>query len=149
MIGPFTLERRIFRPANGWLRVRRFEDLIAFTLCLAVIFMGAMLLAQALDQYNRAQTMAAWPTALGRIVQVGIEPVADEGELRWRPTVRYVFDVNGQTVMSSGLSPTTARESYSEADARHIWRPRPHPTRALRSLAGGGRGRLCGNLHTR
>ena len=63
MNGPFTVERRIFRPANGWLRVRRGEDLVSFALCLAVIFIGVMLMAQALEQYNRAQVMRAWPTA--------------------------------------------------------------------------------------
>ena len=123
MNGPFTVERRIFRPANGWLRVRRGEDLVSFALCLAVIFIGVMLMAQALEQYNRAQVMRAWPTALGRVTQVGIEPVPDDGELRWRPTVKYMYDAHGQTVISNGISLATARDNYSEADARRIVQP--------------------------
>jgi hypothetical protein len=116
----FTVERRIFRPANGWLRVRRGEDLVSFALCLTVIFIGAMLIAQALEQQSRAQTTAAWPTTLGRVTKVGIEPIPDNGELRWRPVVQYMYDVNGQTVMSNGISPVTGRDSFSEADAKRI-----------------------------
>jgi hypothetical protein len=128
MNSPFTVERRIFRPANGWLRVRRGEDLVSFALCLAVVFVGAMLIAQALEQYNRAQSMAAWPTALGRVIQVGIEPVPADGELRWRPTVRYTFDVHGQTVISNGISMAAARDNYSEAEANAIVAPYPPNT---------------------
>jgi hypothetical protein len=128
MNSPFTVERRIFRPANGWVRVRRGEDLISFALCLAVIFAGGMLVGQALEQYNRAQSMAAWPTTLGRVVQVGIEPVPDDGQLRWRPTVRYMYDVKGQTVMSTGISLAAARDSYSEADAKAAVAPYPPNT---------------------
>lgn len=128
MNSPFTVERRIFRPVNGWLRVRRGEDLVSFALCLAVIFVGAMLIVQALDQYNRAQTMAAWPTTLGRVIQVGIEPVPDDGELRWRPTVRYTYDVRGQTVISNGVSLAASRDSYSEAQARSVVAPYPPNT---------------------
>jgi hypothetical protein len=124
----FTVERRIFRPANGWLRVRRGEDLVSFALCLTVIFIGAMLIAQALEQHSRAQTMASWPTTLGRVVQAGIEPVPDDGELRWRPIVRYMYDVNGQTVMSSGISLAAGRDSFSEADAKRIVDPYPPNT---------------------
>jgi hypothetical protein len=128
MNSPFTVERRIFRPANGWLRVRRGEDLISFVLCLAVIFVGVMLLGQALEQYNRAKTIAGWPTALGRVVQVGIEPVPDEGELRWRPSVRYMYAVAGQTIMSSGISAAATRDSYSESEAKRVIAPYPPNT---------------------
>lgn len=123
MNGLFSIERRIFRPSNGWLRMRRGEDLIAFGITLAVLCAGVMLTGQALDQYHRAQEMAAWPTTLGRVVQVGIDPVAVEGELRWRPTVAYLYDVSGQTVMSTGISLAASRDSYSEMEAKRIVEP--------------------------
>lgn len=123
MNSPFTVERRIFRPATGWLGVRRGEDMFSLALCLAVIFVGTMLMAQALEQYNTAKRTSQWPTALGRVMQVGIEPVPDDGELRWRPTVRYMYDVNGQTVMSTGISAAASRDSYAEADAKDMIAP--------------------------
>jgi hypothetical protein len=128
MNGLFSVERRIFRPSNGWLRMRRGEDLVSFGLCLAVLCAGVMLIAQALEQYNRAQAMAAWPTALGRVVQVGIDPVAADGELRWRPTVSYMYDVGGQTVTSTGISLAASRDSYSEPEAKRIVDPYPPNT---------------------
>ncbi len=120
MYSLWTGERRIFRPANGLLRVRRTEDLFSFALCVAVLCAGIMLLGQALDQYNRAKTMAAWPTVIGRITQVGIEPAAANGELRWRPMVRYMYDVNGQTIMNNTLSQQSSRDSYSEEEAKRL-----------------------------
>lgn len=128
MYSPWTSERWIFRPASGWLRIRRNEDLISLVLCVAVVFVGIMLIVQMLDQYSRAKTMAAWPTALGRIMSSGIEPVASDGELRWRPAVRYMYEVRGQSVISTGLSLATARDDYSEAQARQMALPYPPNT---------------------
>lgn len=119
MYSPWTGERWIFRPANAWFRVRRNEDVVSLGLCVTVIFVGIMLIGQALDEYGRAKTMASWPTALGRVLSAGIEPVADEGELRWRPAVRYMYDVRGQSVISTGISLAASRNSYSEAEAKH------------------------------
>lgn len=118
MYSPWTGDRWIFRPSNGLLRVRRGEDLVSFVLCIAVAFVGVMLLAQAVEQYNRAKTMASWPTSLGRITQVNLEPVYEGSQVHWRPFVQYTYDVNGKTVISSGISMATARDSFSEADAR-------------------------------
>ena len=123
MYSPWTGERWIFRPASGWLRIRRNEDLISFVLCVALVFVGVMLIGQMLDQYSRAKIMAAWPTALGRVVSAGIEPVASDGELRWRPAVRYMYEVGGQSVISNGLSLAAARDDYSEAQAREMALP--------------------------
>jgi hypothetical protein len=120
MISLFSVERRIFRPANGLVRVRRGEDMFSFALCLAVIFAGAMLMGQGLEQYNKVKATAAWPTTLGRVIQVGIEPVSEDGELRWRPKVRYMYDVHGQTAISTGISAAAARDTYSEADANRV-----------------------------
>jgi len=124
----WTGERWIFRPASGWLRIRRNEDLVSLLLCVALVFVGVMLIGQALDQYGRGKTMAAWPTALGRILSSGIEPVASDGELRWRPVVRYMYEVRGQTVISTGLSLASSRDDYSEAHAREMALPYPPNT---------------------
>ncbi|HEY7758644.1 MAG TPA: DUF3592 domain-containing protein [Burkholderiales bacterium] len=102
--------------------------MISLVLCVAVVFVGIMLIVQMLDQYSRAKTMAAWPTALGRIMSSGIEPVASDGELRWRPAVRYMYEVRGQSVISTGLSLATARDDYSEAQARQMALPYPPNT---------------------
>jgi hypothetical protein len=113
------------------LRIRRSEDLFSLALCVAVVIVGVMLIAQALEQYRRAQTMAAWPTTLGRVLSSGIEPVAADGELRWRPAVRYLYEVNGQGIISTGLSVAAARDNYSEAQARHMIAPYPANTTVL------------------
>lgn len=123
MYSPWTGERWIFRPASGWLRIRRNEDLISLVLCVAVVFVGVMLIGQALEQYGRAKTMASWPTTLGRIVSASIEPVAADGELRWRPAVRYLYEIRGQSVISTGLSLAASRDSYSESQAREMAGP--------------------------
>ena len=131
MYSPFTSERWIFRPASGWLRIRRNEDLISLALCLAVVVVGVMLMGQALEQYRRAQTMASWPTTLGRVLSSGIEPVAADGEMRWRPTVRYLYEVRNQGIISTGLSLAASRDSYSEAQAREMAAPYPTNTTVL------------------
>ena len=128
MYSPFTSERWIFRPAAGWLRIRRNEDLFSLGLCVAVVVVGAMLIAQALEQYGRAQTMASWPTALGRVLTSDIEPVAEDGELRWRPAVRYLYEVRGQGIISTGLSMAASRDTYREAEARALTSPYPPHT---------------------
>jgi len=110
------------------LRIRRNEDLVSLVLCVAVVFVGVMLIVQMLDQYSRVKTMAAWPTALGRILSSGIEPVASDGELRWRPAVRYMYEVRGQSVISTGLSLAAARDDYGEAQAREMAVPYPPNT---------------------
>src|SRR5581483_12461875 len=94
-------ERWIFRPSNGLVRVRRSEDLVSFVLCIAVTFLGLMLLAQALEEYHRVKGMAAWPTSLGRVLHVTLEAVEERSETHWRPFVQYMYDVNGQTVISN------------------------------------------------
>lgn len=125
MYSPWTGERWIFRPASGWFRIRRNEDLVSLLLCVAVVFVGVMLIGQALDQYGRTKTMAGWPTALGRILSSGIEPVASDGELRWRPVVRYMYQVGGQSVISTGLSLAASRDDYNETRAREMALPYP------------------------
>jgi hypothetical protein len=105
------------------LRIRRNEDLISLGLCVAVVVVGAMLIGQALEQYGRAQTVASWPTTLGRVLSSDIEPVAADGELRWRPVVRYRYEVRGQGIISTGLSIAAARETYREAQARELTSP--------------------------
>jgi hypothetical protein len=110
------------------LRIRRNEDLISLLMCVAVLFVGILLIGQMLDQYGRTKTMAAWPTALGRILSSGIEPVASDGELRWRPVVRYMYEVSGQTVISTGLSLASSRDDYGEAQARELALPYPANT---------------------
>ena len=120
MYNIWTERRWIFRPSNGLLRVRRNEDLVSFVLCLAVIFIGSMLLWQAFEEYSRAKLTTRWPTALGRVMESAIEPVADGGDTRWRPMVRYMYDVKGQTVISAGISPATARDTYGESEAREL-----------------------------
>jgi hypothetical protein len=110
------------------LRIRRNEDLFSLALCVAVVIVGVMLMAQALEQYRRVQTMAAWPTTLGRVLSSDIEPVAADGELRWRPAVRYLYEVNGQGIISTGLSVAAARDTYSEAQARDMTTPYPTNT---------------------
>lgn len=117
----FWTERRwIFRPSNGLLRVRRNEDLVSFVLCLTVIFIGSMLLWQAFEEYSRAKLMTRWPTSLGRVTESYLEPVAEGSDTRWRPMVRYMYDVQGQTVISAGISPATARDAYGESEARDM-----------------------------
>ena len=128
MYSPWTGERWIFRPASGWLRIRRNEDLISLVMCVALVFVGVMLIGQMLDQYGRSKTTAAWSTALGRVLSSGIEPVASDGELRWRPSVRYMYEVGGQTVISTGLSVASARDDYSEMRAREMALPYPPNT---------------------
>lgn len=128
MYSLFTSERWIFRPASGWLRIRRNEDLIYLGLCLAAVLIGAMLIAQALDQYDRAQTIASWPSTQGRVLSSEIEPVPADGELRWRPLVRYRYDVRGQGIISTGLGVTAARDVHGEARARELTVPYPPGT---------------------
>jgi hypothetical protein len=118
MYSLWTGDRRIFRPSNALLRVRRSEDLISFVLCIAVAFVGVMLLAQAVEHYDRAKTMAAWPTSIGRVTQANLEPLYEGSKTRWRPFVQSMYDVNGHTVISNGISMATARDVYSETDAR-------------------------------
>lgn len=120
MYSPWTSDRWIFRPSNGLLRVRRSEDVVSFVLCIAVAFVGVMLLAQAFEEYARAKTIAHWPTAIGRVTKSNVEPVTDGGAARWRPFVQYTYAVNGQAILSNGVSLATARDSYNEADARAI-----------------------------
>ncbi|MCC7547733.1 MAG: DUF3592 domain-containing protein [Burkholderiales bacterium] len=120
MYNIWTDKRWIFRPSNGLLRVRRNEDLVSFVLCLTVIFIGSMLLWQAFEEYSRAKLMTRWPTSLGRVIESHLEPVAEGGDTRWRPMVRYMYDVKGQTVISAGISPATARDAYGESDAREM-----------------------------
>lgn len=131
MYSPFTSERWIFRPAFGWLRIRRNEDLVSLALCVAVVVVGAMLLGHGLEQYRRAQAMAAWPTTLGRVLSSGVEPVAGDGELRWRPVVRYMYEVRGQGIISTGVSMAAARDTFSERDAREMTVPYPTNTTVL------------------
>ncbi len=117
----FWTERRwIFRPSNGLLRVRRNEDLVSLVLCLAVIFIGSMLLWQAFEEYGRAKSMTHWPTSLGRVIESNLDPISEGNDTRWRPIVRYMYDVRGQTVISAGISPATARDTYGEAEARDM-----------------------------
>jgi hypothetical protein len=113
------------------LRIRRNEDLFSLGLCVAVVVVGAMLIAQALDQYSRAQTMASWPTTLGRVLSSDIAPVAADGELRWRPAVRYLYEVRGQGIISTGLSMAASRDTYREAEARELTTPYPPHTTVL------------------
>lgn len=120
MYSPWTSDRWIFRPSNGLVRVRRSEDLVSFVLCIAVVFVGVMLLAQAFEQYTHAKTMANWPTAIGRVTKSSVEPVAEGGDARWRPFVQYAYVANGQTIISNGVSLATARDTYDDADARAI-----------------------------
>ncbi|MCW5621159.1 MAG: DUF3592 domain-containing protein [Burkholderiales bacterium] len=120
MYSIWTERRWIFRPSNGLVRVRRNEDLVSLVLCLAVIFIGSMLLWQALEECNRVKSMARWPTSLGRVMETHLEPVIEGRETRWRPMVRYMYDVRGQTVISAGISPATARDSYGEAEAQAL-----------------------------
>lgn len=120
MYSPWTSDRWIFRPSNSLLRVRRSEDRVSFVLCIAVAFVGVMLLAQAFEEYTHAKTMARWPTAIGRVTRSSVDPMADGGQARWRPFVQYTYEVNRQTILSNGVSLATARDSYDEADARAI-----------------------------
>ena len=131
MYSPFASERWIFRPASGWFRIRRNEDLISLALCVAVVVVGVMLIAQSLEQYRRAQAMSAWPTTLGRVLSSGVEPVAASGELRWRPVVRYAYEVRNQGIISTGLSVAASRDTYSEAEARDMTVPYPTNTTVL------------------
>jgi hypothetical protein len=62
------------------------------------------------------------------VIQVGIEPLPADGELRWRPAVRYTYDVHGQSVISTGISMAASRDNYSEAEARALIAPYPPNT---------------------
>jgi hypothetical protein len=120
MYGPFAGERWIFRTSYSRLGLRRGEDFASLVLFGALLLAGVMLLAHGLDQYNRAQEVASWPTTTGRVLQVGIEPVPADGTLKWRPMLRYVYQVRNQTVISNGISIATARDAYSESSAQGI-----------------------------
>jgi uncharacterized protein DUF3592 len=120
MYGWFASERWIFRTSYSRLGLRRSEDFASLVLFGALLLAGLMLLVHGLDHYNRAQEVASWPTATGRVLQAGIEPVPADGALKWRPMLRYVYQVRNQTVISNGISLATARDSYSEYDAKRI-----------------------------
>jgi len=109
---------RLPRPDPALVGKEELHQLLLPCLFTALFLVGFVTAGRSWEQIHRARASGAWPYTRAIILSSEVQPLASSEGVRWRPVIRYSYQVRNREIVGTRLSREEPVYGYDEALAR-------------------------------